>query len=505
MSKKKIEKNQSALKEEDKEKDNKDINKEEKIPIEKQEKPKRKPISIKWQAIFIIFFALLVLIAIIIEWKYAPNIILEGTDKITLNYKEKYKESGYKLIINGKNYPAKVKVKGKVNSKKLGKYVITYSYKKGFFKSKRKRIIYVKDLTKPAIILNGAKEVYICPNKEYKEEGYKAIDNYDKDITPKVKIKKEKDKYTYIVSDSFKNKTVIERKIIKKDRIKPTITLKNNKTTNIVVGTPYKEEGYTAQDNCDQDLTDKVKVEGNIDINTPGSYHLTYSVSDSANNKTEVVRTINVVKKSSNGTIYLTFDDGPQNETTNVILDILKEENVKATFFVTNNGPDELIKRAYDEGHSIGLHTATHNYSQVYSSEENYFNDLQQVQDRVLKVTGYKSTVIRFPGGSSNTISRKYKQGIMTSLTEKVLASGYKYYDWNLSSGDAGVTTDPNKIYDIVTNGLSHDRVNVILMHDTKKHTRDSLKRIIQYAKENGYTFDIIDQNTEMVTQRVNN
>ncbi len=472
---------------------------------EQNKSPKLKSLSISWQGIFIVCFFLLVLITIFIEWKYAPNIILKDKEKIILNYQENYQEPGYKLIIDGKNNPTKVKVKGKVNSKKIGKYEITYSYQKGFFKSERKRIIYVKDLTKPALILNGTKETYICPNQSYSEEGYKAVDNYDGDITSKVKVKKEKDKYIYIVSDRAKNKTRIERKIIKKDRVKPTITLKNGEQINIIAGTPYQEEGYKATDNCDQDLTSKVKIEGNIDTNTPGTYHLTYSVSDSANNKTKVIRTVNVVKKASNGTIYLTFDDGPQNETTNVILDILKEENVKATFFVTNNGPDELIKRAYDEGHSIGLHTATHNYSQVYQSVENYFNDLKQVQDRVYKITGEQSMIIRFPGGSSNTISRKYKQGIMTSLTEMVLKRGYKYYDWNLSSGDAGVTTDPNKVYDIVTNGLSHDKINVILMHDTKTHTRDSLKKIIQYAKANGYTFDVIDKDMEVISQRVNN
>lgn len=461
--------------------------------------------SISWQIIFIICFFFLVLIAVFIEWKYAPNIILKGKEKIILDYQEKYQEPGYKLIIDGKDHKTRVRIKGKVNSRKTGKYEIIYSYQKGFFKSERKRTIYVKDLTKPALILNGPRETYICPNKSYKEEGYKAIDNYDGDITSKVKIKKEKDKYTYIVFDQARNKTKVERRIIKKDRIKPTITLKNGELTNIVVGTTYQEEGYKAIDNCDQDITSKVKIDGNVDINTPGSYHLTYSVSDSANNKTGVTRTINVVKKASNGTIYLTFDDGPQNETTNIILDILKEENVKATFFVTNNGPDELIKRAYDEGHSIGLHTASHNYSQVYQSVENYFADLKQVQDRVYRITGEQSMIIRFPGGSSNTISRKYKPGIMTTLTELVLTKGYKYYDWNLSSGDAGVTTDPNKVYDIVTNGLSHDKTNVILMHDTKKHTRDSLKRIIQYAKANGYTFDVIDQDMEIVAQRVNN
>lgn len=470
-----------------------------------ENKKKIRVYSIRWQFIFIFVLLLLVVISLWVAKQYAPNIILYKESKIILDYQEEYKEPGYRLTINAKDYSEKVRVRGKVNPKKLGKYIIEYSYQKGFFKTVKKRIVYVKDLTKPAIILNGSKEVYICPNEEYQEEGYQVVDNYDQDLTSKVKVKKKKDAYVYSVSDQAKNKTTLTRKIIKKDIVRPTIQLKNGDSINIVIGTPYQEEGYTVTDNCDKDIASKVKIEGNVDHNTLGTYTLTYSVSDHANNETKVVRTVHVVKKSMPGTIYLTFDDGPKAGTTDKILDILKEENVKATFFVTNSGPDDLIKRTYDEGHSIGLHTATHDYSQIYQSEENYFNDLKQVQDRVFRITGYRSMLIRFPGGSSNTISRKYKTGIMTSLTKKVLEQGYRYYDWNLASGDAGVVKTPEGVYQIVTSNLSHDRMNVVLMHDIKSYTRDSLRQIIQYAKSNGYTFDVIDQNTEIIAQNVNN
>ena len=191
--------------------------------------------------------------------------------------------------------------------------------------------------------------------------------------------------------------------------------------------------------------------------------------------------------------------------TTNVILDILKEENVKATFFVTMKGPDELIKREYDEGHTVALHSASHDYSYIYSSVDNYFNDLKIVHDRVLNITGYDSRIIRFPGGSSNTISRKYQNGIMSYLTKEVLNRSYRYFDWNISSGDAGETTDSHEVVKNVTTKLSHDKVNVILMHDIKSYTRDALKEIIEYGKNNGYTFDKLDEHNEMVTQKVNN
>ncbi len=204
--------------------------------------------------------------------------------------------------------------------------------------------------------------------------------------------------------------------------------------------------------------------------------------------------------------VALTFDDGPNDGTTNIILDILKEEGVKATFFVTNKGPDELIKREHDEGHTVALHTATHDYAYLYSSVDAYFEDLTRVQTRVKNITGEEAKIIRFPGGSSNTISRKYSPGIMTTLTSEVQNRGFKYYDWNLSSGDAaGGTPTSDMIYNNVVSNLRHDRVNMVLMHDIKPYTRDALKRIIQFGKENGYRFEQITMATEMITQRVNN
>ena len=105
--------------------------------------------------------------------------------------------------------------------------------------------------------------------------------------------------------------------------------------------------------------------------------------------------------------VYLTFDDGPS-DNTKKILDILDQYKVKGTFFVTGNNQkkNDLIRLAYEKGHSIGLHTYTHDYASVYASEENYFKDLQEIPDMVENVTGEKSCLIRFPGGSSNTISK---------------------------------------------------------------------------------------------------
>ena len=93
----------------------------------------------------------------------------------------------------------------------------------------------------------------------------------------------------------------------------------------------------------------------------------------------------------------------------------------------------------------------------------------------------------------------------MSTLTREVVNRGYKYYDWNISSGDAGGTTQASGVYSNVVSGLRHDRVNMVLMHDIKTHTRDALRDIIRYGKNNGYRFERITMDTEMITQRVNN
>ena len=274
----------------------------------------------------------------------------------------------------------------------------------------------------------------------------------------------------------------------------------------------FTEPGYTATDNCSDDLTNQVKVMGSVNVNQYGTYTLTYEVADANGNKTTIKRTVHVSEKtdpnsgvSKKGVIYLTFDDGPSSVTTGEILDILKEENVKATFFVTNNGPDYLIKRIYDEGHTLALHTATHNYSKIYSSVNNYFDDLNKVSARVERITGYTSKIVRFPGGSSNTVSRRYCKGIMTTLSQELLGRGYRYYDWNVDSHDASNAKTKQAVYNNVTRNLSKSRVNMVLMHDIKTQTRDALRDIIKYGKENGYTFEKIDMNTYMVRQKIAN
>ena len=209
------------------------------------------------------------------------------------------------------------------------------------------------------------------------------------------------------------------------------------------------------------------------------------------------------------GTIYLTFDDGPSKTITPKVLKILKEKNVKATFFVVNKSNDlnYLIKQAYDDGHTIGLHSYTHNYKTIYSSSSAYFNDLDKISNKVKGIIGEESKIIRFPGGGSNTISRNYSKGIMKYLTNEVINRGYHYFDWNVGSGDAGGSNNKTEVYNSVIKGLKFNRANIVLMHDFENNykTLNALSDIIDYGYAKGYTFLAIDMTTPLVRHKTNN
>lgn len=208
---------------------------------------------------------------------------------------------------------------------------------------------------------------------------------------------------------------------------------------------------------------------------------------------------------NAKGIVYLTFDDGPGPYTAR-LLDILKAKDVKATFFVTGSGDDELIKREYDEGHTVGLHTFTHRYNIIYTSVDAYFNDLNQVAARVKNITGEDAKLIRFPGGSSNTVSARYDGGsrIMSTLATEVQNRDYQYFDWNISSGDAGGATTADAVFVNVAAHLK-EGANVVLQHDIKSYSVDAVERIIDHALANGYIFMPLRADSPTVHHGINN
>lgn len=195
---------------------------------------------------------------------------------------------------------------------------------------------------------------------------------------------------------------------------------------------------------------------------------------------------------------YLTFDDGPSDKTLE-ILDILDKYRVKATFFVIESENIEYVKKIYAAGHTIGLHTASHDYSVIYSGEDMFYKDITRLSDKIYELIGVRPTLLRFPGGSSNTISRNYCRGVMTRLVKTVGGRGYSYFDWNISSGDAEC---PPPSYTNIRNKVLASAADknsaCILMHDSndKATTVQALPEIIEGMMRMGYSIEPLKPDT---------
>ena len=402
-------------------------------------------------------------------------------------------------------------VTGDLETNIIGEHNVLYTYNYKNKKLEHDVTINVVDNI-PPIIETLDNEYYYCKNGKLYNYNIKATDNYDNDVTSKVNAELIGDKIKFSVSDSSSNYTEkIVQATLKSE--KPIITL-DKKEEYILVGESLNDN-VRASDYCDGDLTNNIVKEGNVLINTPGEYKITYKVINSSGISSSVVKTYYVYKKNNYDTptgksIYLTFDDGPSKYTSG-LLDVLKKYDVKATFFVTDQSfthpYNDVIKRAYNEGHAIGLHSSTHSYSYIYSSIDNYFNDLYSIQNKVKNITGYTSYLVRLPGGSSNTVSKSYDNGthIMSSITNKLEINGFRYFDWNITSGDAGETTVTNKIISNVTSSLGNNSTYVILQHDTKKYSIDAVESIIKYGLSHGYTFRKLSMESPNVHHKVNN
>ena len=401
---------------------------------------------------------------------------------------------------------------GNVDTSVLGNYHVTFVVKHGNNEKKLEQDIIVVDDKKPEIKMSDD-VVKVCPNGKILTT-IEANDEYEGDLTDRIKTIVNDNKMVVEISDSANNKMSIEKDVLVEDDDSPIIVLNGDKDVYVEKNVSYAELYATATDNCDGDLTDKIVVSGSVDTSKVGNYTITYTVSDQNGNESKVERIVRVYERYKQvygtGTIYLTFDDGP-GPYTEKLLNVLKKYNVKATFFVTDQnlsrGYDNMIKRAYDEGHTIALHTQTHDYSYLYSSVDNYFNDLNAISNKVERITGVKSNIIRFPGGSSNTVSKNYDNGshIMSKLTKMVTEKGYRYYDWNISSGDAGNTTDTATVAANVINSLGTKSTYVVLQHDVKKYSVDAVETIIQYGLSHGFKFDCITNSTPLIQHGVNN
>ena len=416
-------------------------------------------------------------------------------NNVKIEYGDTYDDGTVTAALKGryllkKGFPVAVTSEGSVNSSKLGSYTINYHASFLFWKGADSKTL---------------------PGHPYEEEGYTASDNVDGDLTDKVTHEEKDGTVTYKVSDSSGNETTVTRTIVYDDPIPPVLALKGDSEITIQAGSDYTDPGYTAEDNVDGDLTDKVSVDGSVNTYSADTYTLTYKVQDNYGNEATATRTVTVepVRQADTGNpsgkiVYLTFDDGP-GEYTSKLLDILSKYNVKATFFTVGSGHPDLLKAEADAGHSIGIHSATHDYSKIYASEDAFFADLRKQQDTIENATGIRTTLVRFPGGSSNTVSKSYCSGIMTKLTKDLTDMGYQYFDWNVTSGDAGETTNTSVVVQNVISGIQQHDVSIVLQHDIKGFSVNAVEQIIQWGLAHGYTFLPLTAESPTAHHGVNN
>ncbi len=284
----------------------------------------------------------------------------------------------------------------------------------------------------------------------------------------------------------------------------PVITLNGGETLTVDAAFTFEDPGAVAADYLGKDLTDRIRVTGSVTPYLVGEYELTYTVTDDGGRTASLRRQVIVkpvdmpeVVMPPEKTIYLTFDDGPLGGRTEYLLNVLKKYDVKATFFLVGNKRDQmnldLIARAYAEGHSIGVHSFTHEYRKIYASEEAYLKDFLAMENEIFEVTGYHTHIFRFPGGSGNTVSH-FCPGIMTRLAKMMEDLGYRYFDWNVSSNDMADGRTPMFIASNICGGISHhDDYSIPLQHDTRLESVQAVEFVIQWGLENGYTFLPLD------------
>jgi peptidoglycan/xylan/chitin deacetylase (PgdA/CDA1 family) len=452
--------------------------------------------------------------------QYTLQVSLSGPQEVVVECGADYAETGVSATFfgthrNTEETAVPVTVAGGVDIHTVGTYYLKYVASYNGVVGTNYRLVHVIDTQPPTITLVSDPEKYTLPNATYVEEGFTAIDAHDGDVTDRVQITQTREKVIYTATDLSGNMATTERTIFYDDPVPPELKLKGGEIITLYVDQPYNEPGYTATDNCSGDLTDNVTVTGSVNTEIEGSYTLTYTVQDAYANETSVTRTVNVKTELADPNqllntatptgkvIYLTFDDGP-GPRTQELLNIFKKYGVKATFFVVKNGYKGTIQRIVQEGHSIGVHTATHKFKEVYASEEAYFADLNAVREHVLQLTGVNTQLLRFPGGSSNTVSC-FNPGIMTRLTQRVKELDFRYFDWNVDSRDTGGAKTASEVFYNVISGVSGREVSVVLQHDIKGFSIDAVEQIIVWGLENGYTFLPLDTTSPVCEHKVSN
>ena len=313
----------------------------------------------------------------------------------------------------------------------------------------------------------------------------------------------------------------------------PTIELKGNNIINIKINEEYKEPGYKALDFKDGNITDKVKIKNNIDYNSPGTYEITYEVTNSQNKTFSIKRYVNIeienvsykdeydnidnttknwgAKNNKDGTrsignatsedllkynayyigpdekvIYLTFDEGQNDTYVREILNVLNEKKIKATFFFCKSyieSNKELMKLLVNNGHSVGNHTANHVDMTKLANRENYqkyVNQIRKVEDTFKEITGVNlDKVYREPKGVWSYRSLQIVKDL-----------GYKTYFWSSAYVDFNGELSKEEAYNLMIERIHNGAI--YLIHPNNKGNYLALSDFIDEAINRGYTFDLV-------------
>lgn len=401
-----------------------------------------------------------------------------------------------------------VKISGNVNMEALGQYQVIYTIKD----KQETLMVNVVDKLNPEFDLYE-KTIVLGEEIEAKELVY----NIKDDSKVNIFYAKEYDfsssgdyPVKVVVEDDYGNKTIKETVIHveEKDTIPPVMKGLNPLIVEQGTAIDYYS-GVSVTDNQDPNPTFTIDF-NDLKENVPGSYEIYYMTIDRQGNSAIYTRTVTVKKisETQQKVVYLTIDDGPSYNTPE-ILEILNRYNAKATFFVTGECPEyySYIKIAHDLGHTIGMHTYCHNYSTIYSSDQAYIEDLNAISDVVEQQIGYRPNIFRFPGGSSNTVSRHYNLGIISRLVDYANRNGWIYYDWNADIGDGNSGMESQDLIDrAVESGKGINRI-VMLMHDGRgsQESVKALPTIIEYYQSLGYEFKAIDENAPTAHHKIAN
>ena len=446
--------------------------------------------------------------AVLVDGRH-PEVIAQGEEHITVEYGSDYVEPGARACLKGRLFGEAKKhfpefyVSGKPDTQVPGEYEIVYTAVYGKKQDVFVRRVSVVDSVPPVITLLTNEGYMPIREDGYVEEGWTAVDNCDGDISGSVTAEYLENSAVYTVSDSSGNETSVTREINWAEP-QPRILINGEQHLSLYADYTYTDAGCTATDGYGNDITQYVVTENHVKPYSAGTYTVDYTV-EYAGWTVNEQRTVEIVPvpkaetyKPDEKVIYLTFDDGPCAYTDNLLY-LLKQYGAKATFFVTGNNPDYnyLIGKAYSQGNAIGVHTWCHNYNEIYVNEDAYFADFLKVQELIKEQTGSYSKIFRFPGGSSNGISRDYNEepGIMGRLAQDANDLGLTYFDWNVDSDDAGSAVKEKQVVDNVKQECQwYGPVCVVLQHDIKYWSVNAVEDILIWGKNNGYEFRALDE-----------